>query len=106
VKCCMQKKGSKDSAPLDKYALQAAQRVECRCIQDIQNTCDYFDASSDKNRVVRYWIASVVQPTIDLGSRLIGRNRRVNYRRIGKWSPRFPARQYSMRYRGHDLAVQ
>ena len=38
------------------------------------NTWDYFDASSDKNRVVWYWIASVVQPTIDLGTRLLGHN--------------------------------
>jgi hypothetical protein len=31
------------------------------------NPWNYFDASSDKNRVVWYWIATVVQPTIDLG---------------------------------------
>ena len=49
-------------------------RVECLCILDIQHTWDYFAASSDKSRVVWYWIASVVQPTIDLETGLLGRN--------------------------------
>ena len=46
------------------------------------NTWDYFDASSDKNRVVWYWIASVVQSTIDLGTNFSVATG-VNDRRIG-----------------------
>jgi len=70
VKCCMcKRKVRRNSVPLDKYALQAAQLCRVPLLSmTSNNTWDYFDASSDKNRVVWYWIASVVQSTIDLGT--------------------------------------
>jgi hypothetical protein len=62
------RKVRRNSAPLDKYALQAAQPCRVPLLSmTSNNTWDYFDASSDKNRVVWYWVASVVQRTSTSG---------------------------------------
>ncbi len=56
MKCCMcKRKVRRNSVPLDKYALQAAQLCRVPLLSmTSNNTWDYFDASSDKNRVVWY----------------------------------------------------
>jgi dipeptidase len=66
----VQKKGSKEFGTVGEICIASCTTV-CRVpllSMTSNNTWDYFDASSDKNRVVWYWIASVVQPTIDLGT--------------------------------------